>query len=135
MNAPAGSRAGGATILIVDDEQPIADIVAEVLADEGYTTVIASGGEHALSFLATNRADLMLLDLYMPGLSGVDVLAQLRALGALEAMPVVVMTAGTVDAADLLRNGVTRVLPKPFEVDSLLNLVRDLVEGGAATGL
>lgn len=127
MSATTGSSPSGITILIVDDEQPIADIVAEVLSEEGYVTLIASGGEHALELLSAGRADLMLLDLYMPGMSGIDVLVELRASGALAALPVVVMTAGTVNMADLSGYGVARVLPKPFEVDALLELVRDLL--------
>lgn len=127
MSPSPSSGPGGPTILIVDDEQPIADIVAEVLGEEGYTTLVASGGAHALELLAVSRADLMLLDLYMPGLSGVDVLAQLRSSDTHAHMPVVVMTAGTVDLDDLSRQGATRVLPKPFEVDTLLATVRDLV--------
>lgn len=127
MSALSGSGPGGPTILIVDDEQPIADIVAEVLGEEGYTTLIASGGAHALELLASGRADLMLLDLYMPGLSGIEVLAQLRSSDTHADLPVVVMTAGTVDLDDLSRQGATRVLPKPFEVDALLAAVRDLV--------
>lgn len=127
MNLPTGSGPSGTTILIVDDEQPIADIVAEVLSEEGYTTLIASGGEHALAILAVRRADLMLLDLYMPGVSGIDVLVHLRTSGVIDSMPVVVMTAGTVDMADLGRHGVTRVLPKPFEVDALIETVRELL--------
>jgi DNA-binding response OmpR family regulator len=127
MSAPGASRSHRATVLIVDDELPIADIVAEVLSEEGYATVIASGGEHALQILSDSRADLMLLDLYMPGLSGIDVLHQLRSRGHLDAMPVVVMTAGTVNLADLSQHGATGVLPKPFEVDALLDTVRSLV--------
>lgn len=127
MSAPGDALTPRATILIVDDELPIADVVAEVLDEEGYSTVIASGGERALQFLADGRADLMLLDMYMPGLSGLDVLRQLRSRGHLDGMPVVVMTAGTVDLADLSYHGATGVLPKPFEVDVLLETVRSFV--------
>lgn len=117
----------GARILIVDDEPPIADIIAELLGEEGYEAVIASGGDHALQFLADGRADLMLLDLYMPGVSGLDVLDKLRARGGHESMPIVVMTAGTVDLGELNGRGATGVLAKPFEVDALLETVRALV--------
>jgi CheY-like chemotaxis protein len=127
MSPPAGDPTRTVTILIVDDELPIADIVAEVLGEEGYTTVIASGGEHALEILATSSADLMLLDLYMPGMSGIDVLERLRSRNVLGSMPVVVMTAGTVKLDDLSVHGATGVLPKPFEVETLIQTVRAFV--------
>jgi DNA-binding response OmpR family regulator len=127
MSASPQSAAGSATILIVDDELPITDIVAEVLGEEGFTTLVALGGEHAIELLASGKADLMLLDLYMPGLSGLDVLNHLRANGALDQLPVIVMTAGTVDSADLSRLGAARVLAKPFEVDVLIDTVKALL--------
>jgi two-component system nitrogen regulation response regulator NtrX len=116
----------GATVLIVDDELSIAEIIAEVLDEEGYVTLLASGGDQAMEILATRRPDLILLDLYMPGMSGLDLLRHLRSADGTETLPVVVMTAGTVDTAALGRQGATRVLPKPFEVDALIATVRSL---------
>lgn len=126
MSASDGS--GLATILIVDDELPIAEIIAEVLADEGFETITAAGGEHALQILSASVVHLVLLDLYMPGLSGLDVLARLRAEPAHAELPVIVMTAGTVDSETLVRQGATQVLPKPFEVNALVETVRGLVQ-------
>lgn len=127
MSPTTNGDSHGPRILIVDDEPPIAEIIAEVLGEEGYDTVVASGGDLALQFLAGERADLMLIDLYMPGLSGLDVLDRLRAGGGHDDMPVVVMTAGTADAARLTRHGAVQVLAKPFEVDALLATIRALV--------
>jgi DNA-binding response OmpR family regulator len=115
------------TILIVDDELPIADVVAELLSEEGYTTRIAIGGDHALAMLERERPDLVLLDLYMPGLSGVDLLARLRADAKHANLPVVVMTAGSIDSAELAGHGATGMISKPFEVEALLETVRGLL--------
>jgi DNA-binding response OmpR family regulator len=112
------------TVLIVDDEPSIADVLAELLSEEGYQTQIAIGGDHALSMLATGRPDLMLLDLYMPGMSGIEVLASLRANDAFVALPVLMMTAGSIDRDDLTGQGATAVISKPFEMDTLLETVR-----------
>ena len=115
------------TILIVDDELAIADVVSELLSEEGYATRIAIGGDHALAMLERERPDLVLLDLYMPGMSGVDLLAHLRADASLASLPVVVMTAGAIDSADLTSRGATGMISKPFEVDALLETVRGLL--------
>jgi CheY-like chemotaxis protein len=114
-------------ILIVDDELPIADVVAELLGEEGYATRIATGGDHALAMLENERPDLVLLDLYMPGMSGVDLLARLRADANLAGLPVVVMTAGAIDSAELTGRGASGMISKPFEVEALLHTVRELL--------
>jgi len=115
------------TILIVDDELPIADVVAELLSEEGYSTLIATDGDHALAVLEQERPDLVLLDLYMPGMSGIDLLASLRTNPSLASIPIVMMTAGAVDSAELIGQGATGLISKPFEVDSLLETVRTLL--------
>jgi CheY-like chemotaxis protein len=115
------------TILIVDDELPIADVVAELLGEEGYATMIAVGGDHALAMLEQERPDLVLLDLYMPGMSGVDLLAHLRADARHANLPIVVMTAGSIDSAELVGHGATGMISKPFEVEALLETVRGLL--------
>lgn len=127
MNAAPSPGKPIGTVLIVDDELPIAEIIAEVLDEEGYTTMVASGGAQALAMLASGQPDLVLLDLYMPGMSGLDVLQRLRSVGDFITLPIVVMTAGTVDTADLNRQGATQVLPKPFEVEALIATVRALI--------
>lgn len=115
------------TILIIDDEPAIAEVVAEVLTDEGYMTLTASGGRDALALLAEHRPDLMLLDVYMPEMSGLDLLRQLRDDEALARIPVVMMTAGTLNDLELSRSGATQVLSKPFDVEALISTVRTLL--------
>lgn len=115
------------TILIIDDEPSITDVVAEVLTDEGYETLIASGGRDALDLLAAHRPDLMLLDLFMPEMSGLDLLARLQADKRLAGIPVVMMTAGVMGDMNLSHSGPTHVLAKPFNVDDLIATVRTLV--------
>lgn len=115
------------TILIIDDEPTITDVVAEVHTDEGYETLTARGAQAALAMLASQRPDLMLLDLFMPEMSGLDLLAHLRADASLASIPVVMMTAGALSSADLGPDGRTRVIRKPFDMDHLIATVRTLV--------
>lgn len=122
-----GSERAVPTILIIDDEPSITDVVAEVLTDEGYETLIASGGRDALHMLAECRPDLMLLDLFMPEMSGLDLLAQLQADERLASIPVVMMTAGAMANLSFGHGGPTQVIAKPFDVEDLLATVRTLV--------
>lgn len=115
------------TILIIDDEPAIAEVVAEVLVDEGYEALTASRGRDALALIATRPPDLMLVDLYMPEMSGLDLLAHIRGDAVLSLIPIVMMTAGTLSEFDLGRSGAAQVISKPFNVDDLIATVRMLV--------
>ncbi len=122
-----GSERAVPTILIIDDEPSITDVVAEVLTDEGYETLTACGGRDALNVLAERHPDLLLLDLFMPEMSGLDLLAKLQADERLAKIPVVMMTAGAMANLSIGHAGPTQVLAKPFDVDHLLATVRTLV--------
>lgn len=115
------------TILIIDDEPAITDVVAEVLIDEGYETLTAWGGRHALDLIAERRPDLMLLDLFMPEMSGLELLARLQSDEHLASIPVLMMTAGAPGNLALCHGGPTQLISKPFDVDDLLATVRTMV--------
>lgn len=114
------------TVLIIDDEPTIAEVVAEVLTDEGYRTLTARGARDGLSMLAEHRPDLMVLDLIMPEMSGLELLARLQSDAFLAHIPVVMMTAGTLSGLALRHAGPTQLLSKPFNVDDLLATVLTL---------
>lgn len=122
-----GSESPVPTILIVDDEPTITEVVAEVLGDEGYATITARGGSDALALMAAQRPDLMLLDLVMPEMSGIDLLARLQGDANLASIPVVMMTAGSYGNLVLSHGGPTQLLSKPFNVDDLIATVRTMV--------
>jgi len=65
-------------ILIVDDEPQVAEILAKSLGREGHQATIATSGEHALSLVGTYDPDALFLDVSMPGMNGLDVLAEVR---------------------------------------------------------
>lgn len=104
------------TILIVDDDVCIGDMLQEVLVKEGYRTARAYSGTEALLYLSGNRPDLILLDLMLPGLSGEELLP------LIEGIPVIVVSARseTADKVDLLLSGADDYITKPFDTDELL---------------
>jgi CheY-like chemotaxis protein len=108
---------GRANVLVVDDDEAIRDVVAEVLRDEGYSVVCAENGAQALREIqGDHHPDLVLLDLMMPVMSGWEVLEQLQASEELSQIPVVVVSAMTAP-------GVREHLAKPIDLDNLLETV------------
>lgn len=106
-------------VLLVEDDPAIAEAVQVVLADDGYLVEAVSDGEAALAAARGERFGLVLLDLMLPGGSGIDLLADLRP--HIGATPVVLLTAAR-DGARLARGAsVAGYLAKPFEVDDLLD--------------
>lgn len=107
---------GMQTILIIDDDAAIGDLEQEVLARAGYAVLRAYSGTEALLLLRSSRPDLILLDLMLPGLSGEEVLPQIRGI------PVIVVSAraSVQDKVALLLGGAADYLTKPFDTKELL---------------
>ncbi|HKZ01508.1 MAG TPA: sigma-54 dependent transcriptional regulator [Pyrinomonadaceae bacterium] len=110
-------------ILVVDDEKPQREIYETILADAGYDVATASSGEAAIKFINERRFDLILTDLKMTGMSGIELLQQVNALDP--TMSVILITGhGTVDSAkEALRNGAFDFLEKPVDREPLLEAV------------
>ena len=106
-----------ATVLVVDDEPAIREVIATLLEDEGYLVRHAKVGLEALDAINGDQIDLIVSDVVMPRLDGASLVRKLRRLGHL--MPVVLMSAVY---ADVDLPGV-RFVPKPFEIDRLLAVV------------
>ncbi len=104
------------TIAVIDDDVHIGDILTEILRQEGYTVLRAYSGTEALYLLSQNRPDLILLDLMLPGLSGEEVLPQIKNI------PVIVLSAkaDVQDKVSLLLNGAADYITKPFHREELL---------------
>jgi len=117
---------GARRILVVDDDPMVATTVQRVLRPEGYDVDVALGGAQALEQVRSRRPDLVILDLMMPGVDGLEVCRQLRANGDL---PVLMLTArsGTVDRVKGLDTGADDYLVKPFAYAELLARVRALL--------
>ena len=107
------------TILVVDDEPKLREVLAAALQELGYQTRTAESGAAALEQFENDPVDLVLSDLRMPGMSGQQLLAELRRRAP--NVPVVLMTAyGTVkDAVQAIKDGAFDYISKPFEIDEL----------------
>jgi DNA-binding response OmpR family regulator len=113
-------------ILVVDDDQAIVDVVIRALREAGYLCCAAYDGDSALLAIETARPALVLLDLHLPDLTGLDVVAQLRRHG-LAHVPIVLMTADIASAGRLPTAIFSEYLLKPFELDTLLACVAHYV--------
>ena len=113
-----------ARILIVDDEATIRESLRESLAAEGYEAEIAESGEEALAKTHGTVYDLVITDLRLPGVSGLEILQALRNQG--NSTPVIMMTAyGDVDTAvSAMRSGAYDFIPKPFKLSAIKKQVR-----------
>ena len=103
-------------ILIIDDDVHISNMLEEALQREGYTVYKAFSGTEALLVLSKNKPDLILLDLMLPGLSGEELLPQIRGI------PVIVVSAkaDSADKVGLLLGGAADYITKPFDMGELL---------------
>jgi DNA-binding response OmpR family regulator len=129
-------------ILVVDNDAAIVEMIVDVLTEEGYVAYSAPNGARALAIIARYPPALLLLNLWMPSMSGAELLAQLRATGLLT-MPIVLVTAAPQEAAPLLVPGAITCLAKPFDLNNLLACVARYVRpvysaaaaGSAPSGL
>jgi DNA-binding response OmpR family regulator len=122
MNSAAGTSTGP-RVLVVDDEDAILDFVELGLKYEGFEVELARDGQGALTAVSSRRPDLILLDLNLPGLDGLDVCRRVRQVSD---VPIIMLTArGDVDErVEGLEAGADDYLPKPFKFKELLARVR-----------
>lgn len=106
-------------ILVVDDDQSIRELIADVLTAKGYTCAMAESAEEALELLPTRNVSLVISDIYMSGMTGVDLLAKVSELDP--DLPVILITGmADMDAAiEALKKGAYDFLTKPFHLDNL----------------
>lgn len=111
-------------VLIVDDEPAIRRFLRTILTSQGYQTLEADTGEEALSAFSRNRVDVLVLDLGLPDLGGLEVLKRVRGSGS--AVPIIVLSSRTDEAGKVkaLDGGADDYVTKPFGVDELLARVR-----------
>jgi DNA-binding NtrC family response regulator len=122
-----------ATILVVDDEIGIRELLSEILADEGHTVRLAENAGTARDTRARERPDLVLLDIWMPDTDGISLLKEWKAGGQLT-MPVVMMSGhATIDTAvEATRIGAMDFLEKPIALQKLLATVKRALRSGEA---
>lgn len=120
-------------VLVVEDDPAVRASLERSLEFEGYTVVSATDGEAGLAAVATHRPDLVLLDLGLPKVDGLEVCRRLRAAG--DGVPVLMLTAreSTGDRVRGLDAGADDYLPKPFALEELFARVRALLRRAGAT--
>jgi two-component system response regulator MtrA len=118
------------TVLIVDDDPDIRELIAFKLRALGFTIEAAGDGEAALAAALAAPPDLILLDVMMPKMSGLDVTKQLRANVSTEATPIVLLTAKAqeADVAYGFSLGATDYIIKPFSPRELISRVQAVLE-------
>ncbi|MEM8534042.1 MAG: response regulator [Chloroflexota bacterium] len=110
------------TVFIVDDKSYIIDLLSTVLQEEGYVVRSSTDGEAALTTIATYPPDIILLDLVMPGMSGLDVLSALRS-SRFAHIPVILMSAHPLQTINRHLYPAAAVLDKPFDLDELFDCI------------
>lgn len=120
------------TILVVDDEQPIRELLTLILEGEGYAVACAADGDEALRLANSTAHDMVLLDLKMPGMDGTEFARRYRSAGG--HAPIVVITAARGIEDEVAEVDLCAYLAKPFELQSLLESVRSCTQplAGAA---
>lgn len=118
------------SVLVVDDKELMRSSVAATLERAGFAVQTAEDGERALAAIAASRPDVIVTDLRMPGMTGVELIERIRAID--EDLPIVMMTAfGTIDTAvRAMRSGAFDYITKPFEGDELVIAVKRAGEHG-----
>lgn len=121
-------------ILIVDDEKDIMDLVAYNLEKEGYETLKALDGEKALQLVRTKTPDLVVLDLMLPGIQGLEVCKRIRKVPETAAIPIIMLTAKgeEIDKVLGLEVGADDYITKPFSVKELLARVKAVLRRSEA---
>ncbi len=116
------------TILIVDDKERIRKLLTSILKLKGYQAIGAENGEKALEIIRSNLVDAVLLDLMMPGLSGMEVFDRIRQMD--RSLPVIMITAyGSVPlAVEAIKKGAFDFIEKPLDADKVLVTIKNAVE-------
>ena len=115
-------------ILVVDDEETVRILVQRVLQGAGYDAVTASNGEEALSIIASGGIDMALLDIKMPGLSGIDVLSKISADWPDLCVIMVTAISDVQTAVKAMQLGAYDYISKPFDQTEMLHKIRLAVE-------
>ena len=122
------------TILIIEDNAKNMKLVRDLLQAKGYGTLEATTGEQGVSLALAHRPDLVLMDIQLPDIDGVEAFRRLRADMLTEAIPVMAFTASVTpaDRDRVMRAGFNAFVSKPIEIRDFLATVKRLLGEGAA---
>jgi two-component system cell cycle response regulator DivK len=122
------------SILIVEDNEKNMKLARDVLRAKGYTVLEAVTGEDGVRIAIERKPDLVLMDIQLPGLNGIEALRQVRADPGCARIPVVAFTASVTptDRSQISAAGFDGFLSKPINIKEFLETVKRLLEGGPA---
>jgi CheY-like chemotaxis protein len=121
-----------ATVLVVDDEFGIVDVLETILTDEGYRVLTACNGKQGLVRLAEQKPDVILLDFMMPILGGAEMLREMAAVPAHQRIPVIMMSSLGEQAVAERCKGYAAFLHKPFRAAAVVSTIARVL-GAEAT--
>ena len=117
-------EAASRPVLIVDDKSHILDLLCDILEDEGFTVITANNGAVALRLIQQAPIALVLTDLMMPFVSGVDLARQLQSDPQTATIPVLLMSAA---APQHVSASFAAVIHKPFEIDAIVRIIHQFL--------
>ena len=115
-------------ILIVDDDPELRSNLKEILQDEGYTTEEAASGREAIGKASSEQFSIILLDLMMPGMDGIETLAELRRISPKTKVIMITAFATVENAVNAIKKGASDYITKPFRIEELLAIIRRAIE-------
>lgn len=116
-------------LLIVDDDEMHLNLMKTILEDEGYEVLMTTDGPQGIAIYQEKHPDVVLLDLGLPSMNGLDVLKQLRAMDA-KAKVIIVTGHGSLESAEGFRHGARDYLRKPFEIPEFLTKIKSVLANG-----
>ena len=116
------------TILIIDDEYLIADILSFALEDEGFLTVTAGSGRKALDVLDRERPDLIITDYMMPGMTGLELAETVKGRDKCARIPIILMSGAQAYVGAERPDLFVKVLDKPFDIDAVIDTVKGVLD-------
>lgn len=126
----------GGKLLVVDDQMGVRRLLFEAFNEEGYQVELAGSGHEALEKVRKTAPDIILMDMKMPGMNGLETLHEIKKVD--DTVPVVMMTAyGELEiVAEAMKLGIKEYVTKPFDINELRGLVKKVIaeNGGTSAG-
>jgi len=124
-NSTTGRRR---VVMVVEDDRPVGELLASIINDEdGYYAIHVTRPSQALEALQQIKPDLLVLDVGLPGMSGIELYDRVRQDDRLKRVPVMFETAvASENRLEFKRRGITNVIEKPFELDEIVRTMREL---------
>jgi CheY-like chemotaxis protein len=114
-------------ILVVDDEFDIREGIQMILEETGYEVIMANNGYEGLKALDMNKPDLIISDVMMPGLNGIEFWKRVSESSKFRDIPFLLMSAGNIDLKSFGVTGEIPLIKKPFNIDKILNTIEQMM--------